>query len=90
MTNDRRAAIWEFFFDFKFDRAAAHIERIGDVILLELIRVSDVDNHSVAALYLQLGIGWRNFGDFLFRVRDQVLESLALSHKRSLTMNGRE
>src|SRR5204862_2455233 len=91
MTNDGHVAIGKFVFDFKFNRSAAEVECLRNMLLVELILVPNIDNHRVAAaLRFLRGIGRRNFGDLLFRLRDQILESLLFSHKKCLTTNGHE
>src|SRR5438270_13103771 len=85
MTNDCRVAIGKFVFDFKFNRSTTHVDRIRNVRVIKLVLVANIDNHRVGALCLCRGVGRRNFGDLLFRVRDQILETLVLSHAQNLT-----
>ena len=86
MTNDRGVAIGKFFFDLVLEQPATHVDRVWDMQLVELILVANIDDYRVAAaLRFRRGIGRRNFGDLLFRVRDEILEAFLLSHGQNLT-----
>jgi len=49
MTNDRHVAIRKSFFDFQLNHSATHVDRVGNVRLIALIFLANIDNHRVGA-----------------------------------------
>jgi len=74
-------------YKYELDHSAAHVDRVGYVFFVPFVFLANIDNHRVAAFRLRHGVGRRNFGDLLFRVRDQFLETLTFRHNKFLTTN---